>query len=400
MDHSPSDNRIVRPAWTASARALRWLAVLVPVLSLAAGVLYLVRVQTRTGAIGIPDIAVALLLVFAGLVGGGLLYGTFAALRLLRDLKDLSLLAQHTGLEPSAPHGAAAHHSDPPTRLIALGVGEHKSAEGAKLSEMPWPELLRLLEDIRDNSLLTEAERADKRRRVANDELEDAQAAVWGLSAKGDFVQARQLAEKMQRKYPQDERAAPLVKQVETARARREAEDVGAAGRQVDDLISISAWQRARDLAQQLQDRHPDSVEARQLLLRVERDHAAFEDEQRRRMHAEIQRCVSRRCWDEALAAARLFIERFPGCEESAGLLMELPTLEGNAEIEVRQKLEARIMDCAKHGRYIEAVDLARKVIEKYPSSPQADALRAQLPRLEELADDPSAPPARLKMDE
>ncbi len=66
----------------------------------------------------------------------------------------------------------------------------------------------------------------------------------------------------------------------------------------------------------------------------------------------------------------------------------------------MRQKLEARIMDFAKHGRYLEAVELAKKVIEKYPTSPQAEALRSQLPRLEELANDPNAPPARLRLDD
>ena len=83
------------------------------------------------------------------------------------------------------------------------------------------------------------------------------------------------------------------------------------------------------------------------------------------------------------LAAARVFVERFPGCEESEALLMEIPTLKANAEIDARQFLEAKIMDCARHGRYIEAVDLAKKVIAQFPESPQAEALRKQLDRLQ-----------------
>ena len=169
--------------------------------------------------------------------------------------------------------------------------------------------------------------------------------------------------------------------------------------RQVEDLMSISAWPRARQIVQQLIERHPDSEEARKLLMRVEKEHATFQEEQRRRMHTEVQRFVSQKRWEEANVAAKTFVERFPGCAESEALLMQIPTLQNNAEIEVRQELETKIMDYARHGRYIEAVDLARRLIERYPGSPQAEALRNQLPRLEELANNPDARPARVRVE-
>lgn len=80
-------------------------------------------------------------------------------------------------------------------------------------------------------------------------------------------------------------------------------------------------------------------------------------------------------------------------------LAAELPTLNANAEIGVRQEMESEIMELATHGRYMEAVDLAKSVIAQFPESPQAAVLRAQLGRLEELANDPSAPPARVRID-
>ena len=56
-------------------------------------------------------------------------------------------------------------------------------------------------------------------------------------------------------------------------------------------------------------------------------------------------------------------------------------------------------MGLAKHGRYIDATALAKRVIAQYPDSPQADVLRQQISRLEELATNPAAPPARLRID-
>ena len=87
------------------------------------------------------------------------------------------------------------------------------------------------------------------------------------------------------------------------------------------------------------------------------------------------------------------------GSDDAEALRMQVPTLEANAEIETRQQLEAQIMALVKHGRYIEATALAKRVIEQYPDSPQAEALRRQIDRLEELATNPDAPPARVRID-
>jgi len=132
---------------------------------------------------------------------------------------------------------------------------------------------------------------------------------------------------------------------------------------------------------------------------RIEREFQVFQQEQRQRMYAEIQRYTSRRRWVEALAAARTFIERFPQSPESEMLQVEIPTLRDNAEIAMRQDMEAEIMDLATHGRYMEAAALARKVIKQFPKSPQAEVLHGQLERLDQLANDPDAPPARVRID-
>lgn len=337
--------------------------------------------------------------VAVGLALGGLLVGVGALLRLLREvhasLERLERLQTLAGnLRPQPTRG------DEPPELAEVAERDSETLDRPVLADAAWQEIASLLRDIRDNSLLSEEERREKRLNVAEDEIHQGQELVRSLTHQGDFVRAREIADRIHRKYPDEDDAAVLVEQVETLRERQESDDVAAAGKQVNDLISISAWRRAREVAEQLQARHPDSIEARQLLLRIEREHRLFQDEQRRRMYAEVQRYVTKRRWEEALAAACTFVERFPGQDETEALRLQIPTLETNAQIERRQKLEAEIMDLTKRGRYMEAVELARKVIEKYPGSPQAEALRAQLGRLEELANNPDAPPARIRLDE
>ena len=369
------------------------------VLLVTAGVLRAVGGSGPSASHRINDLGVLAMYVAIGLASTGLLVGLSQILRALRDVHSALIRVERYQYEIGSAPPPVPNSPDPTASdetIIDLPAHSPETSAGPS---PPWQEIVRLLEDLRDNSLLTEAERQQKRHQTVEQELEHAQEKVAARIAGGDYARARQLAESLHAKYPTDPRTERLLEQLESTREQHEAQDVGTITKQVEDLMSISAWQRARQLAQQLQQRHPDSADARNLVLRIEREHKIFQEEQRRRMSAEIQRFVSRRRWEEALAAARTFVERFPGCTESEALLLQIPTLENNAEIEVRQQLEAEIMDFVRHGRYIEAAELAKRVIEKYPGSPQADALRLQLGRLEQLATNPAAPPARVRVD-
>ena len=346
------------------------------------------------------DLAILSLYLAIGLAAAGLLMGLSLVLRVLRDLHSALVRVERYQYEigpASQPPASVPLPPSPADETIVELTSDTSSA--AAIPPPHWHEIVRLLEDIRDNSLLTESERQEKRRQTAEQEFEQAEKGVSAHLAAGDYARARQLAEAIRAKYPAEPRSGQMLELLESSREEHEADDVRAVTKQVDDLISISAWQRARQLAQQLQQRHPDAADARNLLVRIEREHGIFQEEQRRRMSAEIQRFVSRRRWEEALAAARTFVERFPGCPDAEALLLQIPTLENNADIERRQQLEAEIMDFVRHGRYIEAAELARRVIERFPDSPQAEALRLQLRRLEELANNPTAPPARVRME-
>lgn len=336
-------------------------------------------------SLSLAEIAELCLWPIMGLAAGGVLLAASALLRLAVGVR--------AGLERLERFQYEIQSSTAPPATTTEGDG------GGPGGSAQWHELLLLLRDLRDNSLLSDEERREKKGRVTQDEIHNARIALRTLLSEDEFGQARELAENLHRTHPDEDDAASLLDEVERARQRREATDIGECAKQVDDLINISAWDRARQLAEQLQQRHPEAIEARQLSARIERDYEVVQREQRQRMYAEIQRYTTRRRWAEARAAARTFIERFPNCDESKLLAAELPTLNSNAEIGVRQRMEAEIMDLATHGRYMEAVDLARSVIEQFPGSPQAEVLRAQLGRLEELANDPNAPPARVRID-
>ncbi|NUQ47832.1 MAG: hypothetical protein HUU22_17570 [Phycisphaerae bacterium] len=267
------------------------------------------------------------------------------------------------------------------------------------ISPTQWQELMALIHDIRDNLLLNDAERVEKRTRVVEEDVSRAISVVRPLLEDGQFVQARQVIQEIARRYPKHPEVHRMTEQLDEARRRAEEADVSAYTKRAEELMSISAWDRATSVAAELLDRHPNNENATQLAARVRRERDLFRAEQAKRMYAEVERLSRRRRWRDALEAARVYVERFPDTHEAQILRVQMTTLEANAEIQERQALEQQITDFAKHGRYIEAYNLALHLIQTYPESPQADALRKQLTRLKELAHNPDATPARVKVD-
>ena len=101
---------------------------------------------------------------------------------------------------------------------------------------------------------------------------------------------------------------------------------------------------------------------------------------------AQAQGASNDREWKAALAAATSLIQRYPKSPEAQALRMQLPTLRENAEIQTRQQMETQIRDLIKEHRFDDALRVAHELLDQYPDSPQAGVLRDQLPRLEEKA--------------
>ncbi len=279
-----------------------------------------------------------------------------------------------------------------PVPSLPRDLDQHVAAVRAACDEM-----LILVRDARENTLLSDEQRREKALRVEQHELDEGRARVDVLTADGDFLRASQVLEDLRRRYPGRAALVDLERLVAQRRERREHEDMHQFARRIDEYINISAWDRARGVLEELRQRYPEAAGLAQLQTRIEREYELYEDAQRRQMYAEIQRYVSRKRWSEALAAAQTFIERFPHRDESDALKLQLQTLAGNAEVAARQDMEAEITELAKRGQYAEAEALALMLIQRWPDSAQAEIMRSQLDRLHELATNPNAPPPRVR---
>ncbi len=247
-------------------------------------------------------------------------------------------------------------------------------------------EALTLLREIAENSLLSDDQRRLKLQRRRDQARRETVNRVDDLIRQGRFDQARKACNALVDRYGPDAGIDDLVHRVEQARATAEAESVQVAKKKVADLVSLAAWENAEHVASALVGKYPNSQAARELRESVDRERHRYEQQQRRRWMDDIDRHITRKEWRDALDTSEKLLQRYDNTPEADAVRAQLDTLRANAEIQERQALENKIKDLIKRHRFTEAVQLANEVIGRYPNSPQADALRSQLPRLEARA--------------
>ena len=311
-------------------------------------------------------------LLAAGLGGALLLWGLA---KIVRQLDALPLALEQ---RPPAPVRLAPPESTPartsePTHAPAV--------DNATLAE-----LVTLMREVRDISLLNDEQRALRLEAQGKEALRRVEQKVPTLLREHGWLEARRLVQEARERFPSFSQWDALEEQIEKVRSEVEAHDVEAATRQVNDLAALGAWPRVMDVVNELLERHPASSRAADLAKRVRFEREKAEAEQRARLMAQAQEATSRHDWTAALQVANTILQRFPHSPEAAALQPQIATLRENVEIEDRKRMEADIRELIKQHRYDEALRIARELVQQYPDSPQADALRDQLPRLEERA--------------
>lgn len=327
---------------------------------------------SRGEVISAGDLLAGLGLLVGGIAGGLALWGMSEALR------KLSVLAEAFG--ERAPGG---------TRGSGSGGGEYavraltaRSDEQERLLR----EIVGLMRESRDIALLTDAERAARQQIQARQLVAELEHEVPELLREHNWFEARKRVQSARERFPTLREWDALETQIEAVRAQVQSRDIETATRQVDELCKLGAWDRAQDAVNELLIRHPGAAGAIELArkLKVQRDQV--EGDLRVRLMAQAQEFANRRDWQNALSTARTIMQRFPNSLEARSLREQLPTLEANAEVVLRRRMETEWKHCLANHNYGEAVRIARELIVRYPDSPQAAALHDKLSWLEEKA--------------
>ena len=280
---------------------------------------------------------------------------------------------QVAGGGSSAESVGAASAGDAVSQRLAERMGRLEAAVG----------------QIAHDCLLDDAGRAARRQQVAAQQRDTAVERIHQEMLTGQWDRVRESLARFRASHPADqEQATRLTEEFDRRCQQAEAEDVAEVRRQCDELLSVSAWDRAVEAASALVQKHPESTTAKSLLTRIDRERKVAQEQLRQSVYAQIQRHTSRREWSEAVSAAHRLIAQFPNSIEAEAVKAQMDTLLSNAEIQIRQGMEGSIKDLVKRQRYQDAVALADELVGKYPGSPQAAVLRATLPQMRQKADE------------
>lgn len=248
-------------------------------------------------------------------------------------------------------------------------------------------ELVVLLREVRDISLLNDEQRRKRLELQGQAVVGVLRREVPQLLREHNWIEARHRVQEARERFPSFPDWDSLEQQIEQLRIQVEQHDIESAERQVTDLAALGAWDRVADVVKELMQRHPDSTKAFEVAQRVRASRQKIETEQRAKLMAQAQEATNQREWSTASTLAQQITARWPKSLEAQALRMQLPTLRENEEIQTRQRMESEIRNLVRAQRFSEAARIANEVIAQYPHSPQAEALREQLPKLRQKAE-------------
>jgi tetratricopeptide (TPR) repeat protein len=248
------------------------------------------------------------------------------------------------------------------------------------------PQLLRQLSELNANVLLTEEQRQEKHRNMLLKMASDLSGEIESALMERRFDDAGDLVHRLEEVDPRHDRLGVFHEQVEVGQEEQVRELISGQVRRAGDLMSVSRFDEAVEVAQNLHRTYPQSREADELLSRVQREASTYHTEQRRRLFSIIQEHSQARHWKQALAGAHKLLETYADSEEAQKIRTMMPTFVDNARIQEVREYRDKIVDLMERHRYSEAVELARHVVDNYPETTAAEELRTQLPRWHELA--------------
>ena len=252
--------------------------------------------------------------------------------------------------------------------------------------------------------------------------IEEMLREIRELSLLGDTDRGDRLAHRLdQRKRLMSRKITELVDQHEFARAETDPDGSGVAIHRRRTCRRMPARSRSRPARKRRQDRSPGlgadrasgrdrlvgsgvvghqpvgrefSGESRRprLLSRVAHEHDVFIDTNAQALYAELRRHIEQHQWRGGQQCRPEVTFEVSDASRTQQMRRRLRTIQENADIQERQEAEVQIQELIRAGQFRDAIDLAEEIIRRFPGSPQAEAIEAMLPPLQDLAGEPQEP--------
>jgi len=247
-------------------------------------------------------------------------------------------------------------------------------------------EVVSLLSEIMENTLLDGQERAAKRQLAKKQRQRALRREIKALIVAAKYREAHERLDDFRVRYAASDEVTDMEAQLSEALRQHEQSEIAHITEQVERYMGLGLWERAMEMAQALAEQFPENPDAARLPETVRLEQGATRRQEQQRQYREIEHLVARKHWRQALRAAETLLENHPDSPEANTLREQLDELRRNAAILERREWESRIADHIQIGRHREAYDLAMELVEKYPDSPQAKQIQENLGQLKARA--------------
>ena len=341
------------------------------------------------GLLGV--VLAAVLLALAGLLGVALrqaraLRGIHNSLDRLRGRVDeahrdlagrLALLDESMRNAPTAADGGRAEISD--ATVNTHGPESVDPAAGRQLVE--------LLVQLREVALMNDQQRQalsdtywkKKKVRLTESISHHIQRREWRRA--GEYI------DEMLAVDSSDPVAREFLQRVSDEKQAEVEQVVRDAKNQLGEWISIGEWDKVRDLLHRLSGHYAGEPAVTALVHQMRKEEHAARMDELQRLFATLKEATEHRQWQRACICARQLIQRYPDEKLVEQVRANLPTLEQNARIQECKEDEAMFQDLLHRQRYEEALEVANRMVEKFPESSAAAELTSRMiPKVRELA--------------
>jgi hypothetical protein len=279
----------------------------------------------------------------------------------------------------------------PPAIAASLVAVLPTPAEGDPAGSSPVVEehlaaMIKLLEEMKELSMLDENQRQTRRQQIVNRRKASRLDEVDKLIAEHSWQQADALLHLLDSLTPGDADVQSRRSRMDDARNAQLAFDWEQLSRQVEDQMALGRFNEALAQCDAFRQNYPAHQPGTDLADRVRREAEVYIDRAVTRAFEEIRTAVDARQWRSALMGTQRFLERFPDHPRSDKIRQQVRVIQKNAEVEERQEQEEQITQLIKSRRYGEALAVAEDLLARFPESPQAGRMAELLPRLREKA--------------
>ncbi len=281
----------------------------------------------------------------------------------------------------------SSHPPQPPSQSVS-DIAHATNQLQNDLQKKMLDQILNQLTQLNTNVLLTSDQRKEKYQQVQEGMIDQLSQQISDAIESEQFEEAETLTDRLT-DYADESLVGVFREKIISARQKNVQLLVAGQSQRVADLMAVSRFDEAVDLAQNLHGKFPSTPEVSTLLDRVKHDAQTFTQEQCHRLYAEIQSAGEARHWKAALTAAHKLMEEFPDSQQAKQTRAIMPTIVDNTRIEEVRELRTKIIDMIERRRYADAIEMANHVIENYPETAAADELRNQIANLIERSKTP-----------